>query len=81
MDTVVLDVMCSNIPHWLDGERFATDFNLVALHRFLDSSTNIAYTHVDPSGLLRSLAIVLDLGTMSEACHLDPCVGGVFDCS
>jgi hypothetical protein len=48
---VVIDVMCTETPHWLDGEGFATDFNLVALHRFLDGSTNITHTHVDPSCL------------------------------
>ena len=81
VNTVVLDIMCSDIPYWFDGNSFATDFNLVALHRFLDGSANIAHTHVDPSSLLQSLAIALALGTMPEARHLDPCVGGILDCS
>ncbi len=81
MYAVVLDIMRSDIPHWLDGKGLATDFNLVALHRFLNGSANITHTHVDPSGLSQSLAISVALGIMLEAPHLDPCVSGILDCS
>ena len=64
MNMVLLDIMRTEIPHWLDGESFATNFNFVALHRFLNSSAHIAYTYVNPSGLSQSLANALVLNTM-----------------
>lgn len=79
MDAVVLDIVCREVPHWLYGKRFAADFDLVALHYFLDGGADIAYAHVDPSSLSRLLAIAIALGIMSEARHLDPGVGGIFD--
>lgn len=81
MNAVVLNIMCGDTPDRLDGESFAADFNLVALHCLLDSSADIAYTHVDSSVLWTIVSHCSSSSISSRRIYLDPCVGGIFDSS
>lgn len=51
VDAVVFNIVCGDVPNWLNREGLATDLNLVALHRLLDGSAHIADTNVDSSSL------------------------------
>lgn len=48
VNAILLNIVASDAAHRLDRKRPTIDFNLVALHRFLYGSADIANTDIDP---------------------------------
>jgi len=55
MDLIPLDVVPADVPHRFHREGFAANLNLVAFHRLLDGSTDVADPDIN-SGILASIS-------------------------
>jgi hypothetical protein len=49
VDAISINVVSTEASHCLNRDRFTIDLNLVAFHRFLDGSADIANTNVNSS--------------------------------
>ena len=57
MDLIAKDVMASDVPNRFDRDNFPVEFDLVALHHFLDCLTDVIYPGIDASFLGVDLAL------------------------
>lgn len=64
VDAISINVVSTEASHCLNRDRFTIDLHLVAFHRFLDGSADIANTNVDSSILGLS---VITLALRKEA--------------
>lgn len=81
MNLIPLDVVPSDVPHRFHREGFAANLNLVAFHRFLDGSTDVANPNIN-SGILTIISdtrcrIAPEVGWL----YLDTSVCSVLHCS